>query len=193
MIKIHEEKIDLNRVRELYCDGGLMKKNPSSIGGSWAFCGVDSERKLLIAYADIVVCKESQIISNNTTETIAICKALELMPIGWDGTIISDSKVALTRTFSNPKFTGCPGNVRIRLKEAFNRLKVKNYIHVAGHPIITELKGEFGFDNETNLPLSRKLSDSGKQMPCSKHNAYVDALCNQVMKEYFEEREYNQS
>lgn len=32
----------------VYADGGVILKNPSAIGGTWAFCGVDAEGNRVI-------------------------------------------------------------------------------------------------------------------------------------------------
>lgn len=182
----HKEIFDYNRIREIYCDGGLMKENPSLIGGSWAWVGVDENRRLLIARADVVLVTPGGIISNNTVETMAIVKALQAMPDDWDGTIISDSDCALTRTFGNPPFSGCPRNVKEALQDEVLRMGDMSMIHVHGHPNQDDLDGVNGFCEKTGLPLGHKTDKNGNLLPVSMWNKYADSLCRTVMSEYLE-------
>jgi ribonuclease HI len=188
MIKVlHTENLDFRRIKEIYTDGGLMFSNPSDKGGAWAWVGVDEERRIMIAKCDIVLVNGGQI-TNNTTETMAIVKALEAMPNGWSGTIISDSEVALTRLFGTPRFHGCPPNVRDRLHKAVNRLGKLEKIHVSGHPSIRDLNGENGYCPKSGLPLGRKRDKDGNLLPVSKWNKYADELCKTVMAEHSENK-----
>lgn len=187
-VKKHLE-YDKNCIKEVYCDGGLISRNPSHIGGSWAFVAVDENRHFLYSCADVIVFNKEQrqkgiFITNNTTETIAICKALEYLPYGWEGTIVSDSECALTRLVGNPKFQGCPGNVINRFKQARERLGRLSIIQVSGHPDDKDLQGVNGYCHKTGLPLGRKIDKNGNPFPVSMWNEYCDILCGEVMEPY---------
>ena len=75
----------------LYCDGGVIGRNPSSQGGVWAWCGVDKNGTRIIEKGGFVPAPPGVQITNNHTEQIAICLALEAMPDGWSGLVCSDS------------------------------------------------------------------------------------------------------
>src|ERR1043165_5334043 len=83
----------LKRVVALDADGGVVGKNPSDIGGTWAWCGVDAEGNRIVWRGGFVPVN-GRPITNNHTEQIAITLALEAMPDGWSGTVCSDSMIA---------------------------------------------------------------------------------------------------
>lgn len=56
----------------LYCDGGVIGRNPSKFGGTWAWCAVDETGARVIERSDRIDCRPFQLITNNHTEQIAI-------------------------------------------------------------------------------------------------------------------------
>lgn len=168
----------LSKAVAVYCDGGLLSRNPSEIGGTWAFCAVDDDGRKVgfksgVVYAedlarnvrnnnDIPLARE--IVSNNHTEHIAIVRAIEALPFGWSGTILSDSNVALTRvqsdyelvTLGKRRFPAAENNlwpsISRRSKEAVARLGVVSFVLLQGHPTKADL--ERGIGAKRNLPVS---------------------------------------
>lgn len=95
----------------LYCDGGVIAKNPSPIGGTWAWCGVNAQGIRVIRQGGVVPAIPRRPVTNNHTEQIAITKALEAMPDGWSGIVHSDSYVALGRFSSAGAKRICPATL----------------------------------------------------------------------------------
>src|SRR5581483_9597584 len=106
----------------LYCDGGVVGHNPSSIGGTWAWCAVDEEGNRVIERGGVVVAPPNRPITNNHTEQIAITLALEAMPDGWEGTVYSDSQIGLGRVFKGWRTANLPRNISERSRAAVARL-----------------------------------------------------------------------
>jgi ribonuclease HI len=160
----------------VYADGGCIQSNPSPIGGTWAFCLVDAEGKRIREHGGILEpkCFESGLVSNNNSELYALVKAILSLPLGWEGTIYSDSHVSLLRVFRNAKMNGVPdwlaettGLARARLKH----LKFK-YVLLDGHP--------------TKAQLATGKGKRGN--PCSEHNVFCDKKCTEVGKAYVEKQ-----
>jgi hypothetical protein len=94
---------DPNTIVALFADGGLASKNPSPIGGVWAWCGVNANNERIIQRSGFTPPGKKGTVSNNNSELIALVLALEAMPEGWTGKVCSDSKVALGILFWNYK------------------------------------------------------------------------------------------
>ncbi|HRH46677.1 MAG TPA: hypothetical protein PKY82_33845, partial [Pyrinomonadaceae bacterium] len=77
---LNMDEVDENEIVALYCDGGVISMNPSPIGGTWAWCGVNAKGERVIEQSGAFPAPESRPVSNNHTEQIAITKALEAMP-----------------------------------------------------------------------------------------------------------------
>lgn len=159
------------RIVALYADGGVIDTNPSPIGGVYAFCGVDKNDERIFCGRGFVPSTPSKLITNNHTEQIAICLALEAMPDGWSGDIYSDSTVALNRVFKIGKCTykNLPDNLIRRTETAFDRMGKLTKRHLKGHPTEEDLARGYA--------ISKR---SGKQYPVSKHNVWCDEMCGVV-------------
>lgn len=148
----------------LYADGGVILKNPSPVGGPWAWCGVDENNKRVIARVGFISNHENgKPVTNNLTETIAILQAIEAMEQGWSGVIYSDSQIAVNRVMSWGE-NGVPYSMRGRLMAAKARLGRLRCVLVKGHP--------------TRKELSVGRSSSGALV--SEHNVWCDLACNAV-------------
>lgn len=158
-----------NEVVALYADGGVILKNPSTIGGTWAWCAVDAQGNRVIERGGVVPAREGQPITNNHMEQIAICLALEAMPDGWSGTVYSDSMIALGRVFKGWKQTNLPANVAKRSAAAVARLGKIETVLLQGHP--------------TKADIARGIG-AKRNLPVSVHNVYCDKRCGEEAKRY---------
>ena len=92
----------MDGVVAVYTDGGNIGKNPSEIGGTWAWVGIDRDGNRVIERSGVLlvdpkVVEISRWVSNNHAEFWAVCKALAALPDGWSGTLFTDSSVIQTR------------------------------------------------------------------------------------------------
>lgn len=158
----------MSDVVELYCDGGVVGRNPSPIGGTWAFCGVDANGVRILERSGFVPSPEGRPITNNHTEQIAIVKALEAMPDGWSGRVNSDSRIALGRVFHNFREKNLPPNVSERSRAAVRRLGRLTFRLVQGHPTKADLQNGIG---------------KKRGLPVSEHNVWCDKACNDAKAE----------
>lgn len=128
-----------SEIVSLYTDGGVIDRNPSPIGGTWAYCGVNAENKRVLHNGGYILKPDGRLITNNHTEQIAIILALESMPNGWSGTVYSDSKIAMNRMRGKGTNKNLPDNVIERTKAVLARLGKVKFRHVKGHPTQSEL------------------------------------------------------
>lgn len=149
-------------VISLYCDGGVVKKNPSPFAGTWAWCGVNASGERIIEQGGLVPVKAGQFITNNHTEQMAIVRALEAMPDGWSGTVYSDSQIALGRVFCGWRTINLPRNVINRTAAALARMGKIEHVLLQGHPTKADLKRGIG---------------AKRGFPVSIHNVWCDEEC----------------
>ena len=168
---------DLSKVVAIYTDGGVCGKNPSHIGGTWAWCGADLEGNRIVEASGAIPAPVGHPITNNHTEQIAIALALEAMPDGWSGTVYSDSEVALGRAFKSWRIRNLPHNVIERTAEAVARLGTIEPVLLQGHPTKADL--ECGIGARRNLPVSI-------------HNVWCDKACQKAKEKLFA-RETNEA
>lgn len=150
------------KIVAIYADGGVIKKNPSTIGGTWAWCGVNAAGERVIEKSGVVEATEKRAVSNNHTEQIAITKALEAMPDGWSGIVYSDSQIALGRVFKGWRENNLPKNISVRSKKAVLRLGHIETVLLQGHPTKEDLKNGIG---------------KKRGFPVSIHNVWCDKAC----------------
>ena len=106
----------------------------------------------MIERGGVVPAPPDREITNNHTEQIAICHALEAMPDGWSGTVYSDSQVALGRVFEGWKLNNLPPNIAKRCAAALARLGKIEHVLLQGHPTRADL--ECGIGAKRGLPVS---------------------------------------
>lgn len=156
----------------LYTDGGCIGRNPSSLGGTWAWCLVDENGKLLEHESGIV--EPSNIglltVTNNLTELLAAVKGLSVMPAKWSGIIYTDSLVTLRRITKSQKFNGIPNWLR---KETLDLRKNRQWkvILVGGHPSKADL-------------IRGKRKKNG--LIVSQWNVFCDKECNRLARKFKE-------
>lgn len=160
---------DENKVTAIYADGGVIMKNPSAIGGTWAWCGVNALNNRIIEKYGAIPAPPSRPVTNNHTEQIAITMALESMPDNWSGTVYSDSQTAIGRVFYGWKESNLPRNISERSKAALSRMGEIKTVLLQGHPTKADL--ERGIGKKRNLPVSP-------------HNVWCDKACGLASKEF---------
>lgn len=159
-------------IAAVYADGGVIQKNPSSIGGTWAHCFVNrtgiriAERSGIVLASDI----PGGLVTNNLTEFYAVAYALQALPNGWSGTLYSDSQITLGRFFWGWKITGIPLDFVSFAMKAKARLGVVTGVLLDGHP--------------TQAQLAAGIGKRGN--PCSKHNVWCDKACGAQAVKYLQ-------
>lgn len=152
----------------LYTDGGVIGANPSAIGGSWAYCLVNAAGERIVNASGVITPAQARLpaITNNLTELLALVYGLERLPVGWAGTVYSDSQVSLLRVFEAAKLRNVPPWLvqRLQTLQKSGKLAAMSYVLLDGHPTKAEL-----------------LAGIGKRgHPVSEHNVFVDWLCQQA-------------
>lgn len=147
-----------------YTDGGLLGSNPSSYGGTYAWCLVNQQGQMTIDHVMWITPGELGLptITNNHTELLAVIDVLEVLPFGWRGTLYSDSQVTLQR-FGNPRaaLNNVPPPLIRRLRVVQQKHPHLKTVLLQGHPTSEELRAGIG--------------RSGRAV--SKFNAWCDYLC----------------
>lgn len=146
----------------LYADGGLIGRNPSPIGGTWAWCGVTAGGVRIIERSGSIPAPGGRPITNNHTEFIAATLALEAMPDGWSGKLYSDSQITLGRLFWRWAIRNLPKNVYVRGIAALERLGNVEPVLLQGHPTKADLLHGIG---------------AKRGLPVSEHNVWCDQAC----------------
>lgn len=170
--------MEQSKIVAVYTDGGVIKKNPSAIGGTWAWCAVDAEGNRVAQASGVVPAPLGRTVSNNHTEQIALVKAMEALPEGWSGRFYSDSQVALGRVFLNWATNNLPKNIIERTNAARLRLGKCDWRLLQGHPTKAELEAGWGVKRE---------------LPVSVHNVWCDKACTREAKAYMERLANEQS
>lgn len=157
------------KIIELYCDGGVVGRNPSSLAGTFAWCGVNAKGERVIERGGYVPAPPGRPVTNNHTEEIAIVLALEAMPDRWSGLVCSDSMIALGRVFKSWRTRNLPENIKQRAIAAVARLgKIETRL-LQGHPTRKDLAVGIG---------------AKRGFPVSVHNCWCDAECNRQAKKF---------
>ena len=157
----------------IYCDGGMIKQNPSPYGGAWAWCWVRKGKRISSASGII---KPSDLgmetVSNNVMELIAAMRAINSSPPDWSGVLYTDSIVTLHRMTDGKRFKGIPYSIRLEALDLRRNRKWKVNL-VAGHPTRKNLQDGF------------KNGAYGK-VRVSEHNVFCDQLCTLRAKEFLD-------
>lgn len=160
---------------DLYTDGGVIGRNPSSLGGTWAWCLVDTTKNKRLAFDSGVITPQDiglPVVTNNLTELFAALQgllAIEAREPLWQGFLWSDSIITLRRLTFSSRFKGVPGGLK-QLCLKIRRNKRWTPLLCKGHPTKSDL--EVGY--------------SKRGRPVSKHNVFVDKCCNKLAKKFLE-------
>ncbi len=148
----------------IYTDGSTIGRNPSTTGGTWAFCWVDENGERFGEASGVVVPADmgKPVVTNNDMEFLAALLALENVFEGWAGTLWTDSKVTRSRILGGRK-SHPPAIFLERLAAVKGRLGFFAVLMLAGHP--------------TQADLKRGTNWLG--VPVSEHNCFCDALCQE--------------
>jgi len=163
----------------LYVDGGVIKKNPSPIGGTWAIRII--EEKTIHDAAGVVIPSDfgynrhpsgCEAITNNIAEMLALVMGLRRLPREWIGIICSDSEITIGRATRFWKWKGIP--LDLYNEFGYQRGRLVNwekfrFIGLSGHPTEDDLK--VGFRADTRRPVSR-------------HNVWCDEMCKLMAQNY---------
>jgi ribonuclease HI len=171
---IVDYKVDWKNT-SIYVDGGVIGRNPSKLGGTWAYVVVDNQTDSIIQSDSGVVLPEHFSIvprieiTNNISEYYAMMKGLLAVPTGYNGTIYSDSGVTIGRFFNGWKNTNVPNSlVATGLSLAKTLGENVKAVLLDGHP--------------TKAQLAAGVGKRGH--PVSKWNVYVDAKCSEEAKKF---------
>lgn len=137
---------------EVFADGGVIAKNPSPHGGTWAWRLLYDG--MLVAFESGVLTnrENGQPVTNNVTELLALLKGIGAvythLAIGGypEYTVYSDSKVSLLRVFRAAPLNGVPPRLIVMLQDQIERGLHRNAKHVLldGHPTKTQLAAGIG-------------------------------------------------
>lgn len=156
----------------LFADGGVIGRNPSPIGGTWAWVAVDAAGDVVAQASGVLPAPPGSTVSNNFAEFAAAVQALEQMPDGWAGTLASDSAVTLGRLCSGWTLAGIPLAWVQRGAAVLQRLGPITPLLLQGHP--------------TRADLARGIG-SKRGYPVSIHNVTCDRLCQEAGRAYLAE------
>lgn len=165
--------IDLSQELEVFADGGVIKKNPSPYGGTWAFRFVQGGSVLLEDWGAFRAENEFSKVTNNVTELVAIVKALGSIPSEVRfAKVFSDSANALGRVFQNWSKKNVPFWLLADLRR--ERLRLRHFrafapVQLDGHP--------------TRAQLAAGVGKRGNRV--SEHNVWCDRACTLAGKELF--------
>lgn len=147
-----------------YADGGVIGRNPSLDGGTWAWCIVHRDDEVQCGSGIITPAEAGmEVITNNLTELLAIVRLMQHLDDGWDGVIHTDSWITVCRIRNKkPAFNGIPEWLQDELWRHRKRLAY-SVEHLDGHP--------------TKEQLESGIGKRGNK--CSKWNVLCDELCNE--------------
>lgn len=160
--------------QELFCDGGVIGRNPSQDGGTWAW--VRTEHGLTVEKNSGILTPEiarNPIISNNNTELYALCMGILSLPPNWTGRVNSDSQIALGWIFQAWKVTSIPPFFMMELLDTLEWIKQENgyaWRLLGGHPTKRDL--EYG------------IRERSPRLPVSKFNVWCDQECARLSVEF---------
>lgn len=164
-------------ITEIYADGGVILKNPSPIGGTYAIRLIHDDGQIE-QHSGVLLPKHGyrEVVSNNVSELAAVLAGLRYVPDDWKGVVYSDSWVTLQRVFHGAKCNNVPRWLMDRLEMQVNRLRLGTritYVLLDGHP--------------TKAQLAEGIGKRGNMV--SEHNVWCDQECGRVAKKYLQEQE----
>ena len=160
----------LHAENQLFADGGVIGRNPSGIGGTYAFSVLKNGKVIQTGGSVIVPVRESRV-SNNVSEFIAVLEGLEKLPSNWVGIVYSDSKVTLGRFFCDWSLTNIPSDLQQQMRDEKLRLihfSDIQYCLLEGHP--------------TKSDLARGFGKNG--YPVHEQNVWCDKTCKSLAKAF---------
>ena len=155
----------------IFSDGGVLGRNPSTAGGTWAWCHVRDD-EIVRSASGIVTPDEIGLptVTNNLTELLALLLAYESLPAEDSEGCVghTDSQVTMFRFRPKcKKYEGVPSALVNRVKAVVLRHQPK-IVLLGGHPSQAELRAGMG----------------KRGLPCSKWNCWCDDACNKRAKAF---------
>lgn len=151
----------------VYADGGVIGRNPSPYGGTWAFCHVNPDGARIAEASGTItpVPAGVALVTNNLTELYAVVGGLLALPADWSGVVASDSQITLGRLFWGWALAGIPEWLQNDMDKARRRLGWANCAPVLldGHP--------------TRAQLATGIGKRGNRV--SEHNVWCDKACGE--------------
>lgn len=168
-------------MNDLFCDGGVILTNPSSYGGSYAWVLIENDQIIkegngIVLPTDVGL----PVITNNLMELQAALSGISQMEKGWEGTLWTDSQVTFFRLGSSESFGGIPAKMRAQCLE-LRRARRWQVKLLKGHP------------TQVMLNKGYVTNHLGKHIPVNKWNVYCDEKCQQLAKEFLENKEQHLS
>lgn len=161
-------------VLQVYADGGVIQKNPSAIGGTWASCHVDGHGQRIWSASGVILPEQvGGEVTNNQTEFYALLMGLEATPMYWSGQACSDSRVTLLRFFYSGALRGIPEGWQRRMGRLLERLRNVEPVQLDGHP--------------TRAQLAAGVGKRGQKV--SEFNVWCDLQCGEEARKFLAQRE----
>ena len=162
--------------QRLFADGGVIGRNPSPLGGTFAYCVADGGVRVLES-SGVVRPSDlgTECVTNNNTELLALLEALErLTRQGWKGEVLSDSKVALGWVFDGYKLDRVPPPLAVRVVKLrkSRALSGISWTLLQGHPTKADLEAGVG---------------AKRGLPVHEHNVWADKTCRRLAEEFLAE------
>jgi ribonuclease HI len=152
-------------VAAAYCDGGLISRNPSKLGGTFAWRLVGPIGTGLYHGSGVITPAEigAEVVTNNISEFYALIQCLRALPDGWSGPVHTDSLVTIRRVWEAEEANeAIPCGWLTLACDELRRLGEVVPVHLKGHP------------NAEALALGKYC---GK--PVSVHNKWCDQRCRE--------------
>lgn len=157
----------------LFTDGGLIGRNPSADGLTWAWCRVENGVRVDEDYgwlraSELPMRPETGLheATSNQAEFLAALQAFEALAPGEIVHVYTDSAVTIKRWAEMGALHGIPVMWRVRMNACLKRHGGSFWHHVDGHP--------------SKADLERGRKENGDMV--SEHNVYVDALTQLAVK-----------
>lgn len=169
--------------RTLYADGGVIFRNPSSIGGTWAFVIVNDDGKIHKSMSGAFMPGALGLseVTNNQTEMYALLRGLREIPQDCDHLVIcTDSMVTIGRVHLGWKWTNIPQLLHVWYQEIIQSLPAWRhnfqYILLDGHPTASQLENGIGKRgnpvSEFNVLCDQLCREAGELLPTQSAQTY---------------------
>lgn len=158
----------------LYCDGGVIRKNPSPYGGTWAFVLVVNDITVMNKDKGVMfpAIFQQHFITNNQSEMYALLRGLAFLPPDLrEITIASDSYVTLGRAFHGFKWANIPQSMH----EMYQNERARLIHWDTFHPVLLD-------GHPTQAQLQAGIGKRGG--PVSRWNVMCDQMCREAGEEH---------
>ena len=128
----------------LYVDGGVIGRNPSELGGTWACCYVENDA-IVWSRSGVLTPFEAYVkeVTNNQSEMYAILMGVLALPHEYNGKVFSDSLITIGRVSMGWKWKNIPawGHELYKFARShLTRFEEIKFIHLDGHPTKEQLE-----------------------------------------------------